>query len=52
LGLYICRELCERYGASIAYRQRGDDAGHRNEFIVVMNREALSSTEQRLQLAP
>jgi two-component system sensor histidine kinase PilS (NtrC family) len=22
LGLYICRELCERYGASIEYRPR------------------------------
>ena len=52
LGLYICRELCERYGASIEYRQRDDDSGHRNEFVVVMKREVLSSAEQRLQLAP
>ena len=34
LGLYICRELCERYGASIEYRLRPD--GQRNLFLVVM----------------
>jgi two-component system sensor histidine kinase PilS (NtrC family) len=36
LGLYICRELCERYGASIDYRQRPALQTHRNEFVVVM----------------
>ncbi len=36
LGLYICRELCERYGASIDYRQRPAGQTHRNEFIVLM----------------
>lgn len=34
LGLYICRELCERYGASIDYRRRSTEAGTFNEFFV------------------
>jgi two-component system sensor histidine kinase PilS (NtrC family) len=35
LGLYICRELCERYGALIGYQrvQRGGTEG--NEFFVM-----------------
>jgi two-component system sensor histidine kinase PilS (NtrC family) len=37
LGLYICRELCERHGATIEYRLRPD--GRRNLFLVVMRRE-------------
>ena len=41
LGLYICRELCERYGASIDYRLRQTSAGLRNEFFVAMRRSAL-----------
>jgi two-component system sensor histidine kinase PilS (NtrC family) len=45
LGLYICRELCERYGASIEYRLRPD--GHRNLFLVVMRRESLQPHEPR-----
>ncbi|MEF7614279.1 ATP-binding protein [Aquincola sp. MAHUQ-54] len=36
LGLYICRELCERYGASIEYRLRAADEPNRNEFSVTM----------------
>lgn len=32
LGLYICRELCERHGASIDYRRAPDAAA--NEFSV------------------
>ena len=32
LGLYICRELCERYGARIDYRLLPPDAPRRNEF--------------------
>ena len=32
LGLYICRELCERHGASIDYRRAADAAA--NEFRV------------------
>jgi two-component system, NtrC family, sensor histidine kinase PilS len=38
LGLYICRELCERYGASIEYRPRAASERHRNGFIVVLRR--------------
>lgn len=38
LGLYICRELCERYGARIDYRRRegADLAG--NEFVLSLRR--------------
>jgi two-component system sensor histidine kinase PilS (NtrC family) len=42
LGLYICRELCERYGASIDYRLRTPGDPTRNEFNVVMRRQALA----------
>jgi two-component system sensor histidine kinase PilS (NtrC family) len=47
LGLYICRELCERYDARIEYRQLQPGASHRNEFVVTMRRAALPSTEVR-----
>ncbi|MBU6261074.1 MAG: histidine kinase [Burkholderiales bacterium] len=40
LGLYICRELCERYGASIEYRPRPAAERLRNEFLVAMRRAA------------
>ncbi len=43
LGLYICRELCERYGARIDYRQRAGTEGPRNEFHLVMRRRELPS---------
>jgi len=36
LGLYICRELCERHGASIDYRQHLAPARHHNEFLVMI----------------
>ncbi|MES2088422.1 MAG: ATP-binding protein, partial [Pseudomonadota bacterium] len=36
LGLYICRELCERHGASIDYRQYPSTVRHRNEFFVTL----------------
>jgi two-component system sensor histidine kinase PilS (NtrC family) len=39
LGLYICRELCERHGASIDYRQHPGAVRHRNEFFVTMPQE-------------
>ena len=48
LGLYICRELCERYGASIGYRLRTPGDPTRNEFNVVMRREALADQEASL----
>jgi two-component system sensor histidine kinase PilS (NtrC family) len=38
LGLYICRELCERHAATIAYRRctlaENSDAPEGNEFVV------------------
>jgi two-component system sensor histidine kinase PilS (NtrC family) len=50
LGLYICRELCERYGASIEYRpRRGADRLH-NEFVVTMRRAVLSAPDAALPL--
>ena len=42
LGLYICRELCERYGASIEYRPRAPSERHRNGFVVVLQRGTLA----------
>jgi len=50
LGLYICRELCERYGATIDYRLRAVGDGQRNEFFVDMQRRALGPAEARLHL--
>ncbi|MDN3921058.1 sensor histidine kinase [Roseateles violae] len=38
LGLYICRELCERYGARIAYRRRDDTTPPCNEFLLRLRR--------------
>jgi len=45
LGLYICRELCERYGANIEYRLRPD--GQRNLFLVIMRRESAPTSEAK-----
>lgn len=36
LGLFICRELCERYGAKIAYQRSQLDMTEGNEFYVLM----------------
>ena len=36
LGLYICRELCERHGASIDYRAHPPTHRHRNEFYILL----------------
>ena len=52
LGLYICRELCERYGARIDYRLLAADAPRRNDFSVDMRRTELQPAEARLQLTP
>ena len=55
LGLYICRELCERYGARIDYRLRAVNELNRNEFFVVMRRQPLLNSEMndaRLHLTP
>ncbi len=45
LGLYICRELCERYGARIDYRQVPSGVAHRNEFVVVIPQQPLDTQE-------
>lgn len=51
LGLYICRELCERYSASIDYRQRPASERHRNDFFITLKREPLiDQPEARLQI--
>jgi two-component system, NtrC family, sensor histidine kinase PilS len=52
LGLYICRELCERYGATIDYRLRAEGVAQRNEFFVDMQRRALGPFDARLHLSP
>jgi len=44
LGLYICRELCERHGASIDYRQHPPSVRHRNEFFLTMPVEQTGAT--------
>ena len=38
LGLYICRELCERYGGRIEYRCKPQDESAMNEFVVTLRR--------------
>jgi two-component system sensor histidine kinase PilS (NtrC family) len=52
LGLYICRELCERYGARIDYRLLPPGQRHRNDFFVDMRRGTLQPTDARLHLTP
>ena len=52
LGLYICRELCERYGARIDYRLLSSGDVRRNEFFVDMRRGSLLATDTRLHLTP
>jgi two-component system, NtrC family, sensor histidine kinase PilS len=42
LGLYICRELCERYGASIEYRARPPGDRYQNGFVVILQRTGTS----------
>ncbi len=42
LGLYICRELCERHGASIDFSLAPPGARHRNVFNVVMRQPGAS----------
>jgi two-component system sensor histidine kinase PilS (NtrC family) len=50
LGLYICRELCERYGARIEYRPRPSAERLRNEFSVSMRRSHLADHAGALPL--
>jgi two-component system sensor histidine kinase PilS (NtrC family) len=44
LGLYICRELCERHGARIQFRLRPASERHRNEFSIALRRQAAAMT--------
>jgi two-component system sensor histidine kinase PilS (NtrC family) len=48
LGLYICRELCERHGASIEYLPLPAAEQLRNEFTVRMRRVPLSGAASAL----
>ena len=50
LGLYICRELCERYGARIDYRLRSASEANRNEFFIALQRRPLALGETALHL--
>ena len=52
LGLYICRELCERYGASVDYRVRPGSDAARNEFFVALRRMALAPAQPALLRMP
>lgn len=38
LGLYICKELCERYGGSIEYVRLPPGAPHVNQFVAQLRR--------------
>jgi two-component system sensor histidine kinase PilS (NtrC family) len=48
LGLYICKELCERYGATIDYRPGAVPEEHANVFLVKMKRGSLTQPMNRL----
>lgn len=48
LGLYICKELCDRYGATIEYRPGAAQDSHRNVFRVEMKRNPLALSESPL----
>ena len=52
LGLYICRELCERYGANIDYKPAAARERFRNQFVVSMRRSELLAPVTELPLAP
>jgi len=52
LGLYICRELCERHGASIEYRPLSSAETARNQFVVTMKRAELGAADASLALSP
>ena len=40
LGLYICRELCERHGATIGYQRVARAAIEGNEFFILLRTTA------------
>ena len=43
LGLYICRELCERYGALIGYQRAVRYSVQGNEFFVIFKTASLTA---------
>jgi two-component system sensor histidine kinase PilS (NtrC family) len=49
LGLYICRELCEGHGASIAYsrtqRSRSGTSVEGNEFLITLRTKSVPSSD-------
>ncbi|MGE0348280.1 sensor histidine kinase [Hydrogenophaga sp.] len=47
LGLYICRELCERYGAQIAYRRTRLDQREGNEFYALIPSKGPGASSNR-----
>jgi len=49
LGLYICRELCERYGAKIAYQRVRLDQQEGNEFFAVLPLAGWAERQARAQ---
>jgi two-component system sensor histidine kinase PilS (NtrC family) len=51
LGLYICRELCERYGAQIAYQRSRLDQREGNEFFVLLTGATAGSPPAQQSLA-
>ena len=58
LGLYICRELCERYGAVIGYQRATRHLVEGNEFFVLFRaaaepvRTALHASPSRFDVLP
>ena len=48
LGLYICRELCQRYGASISYQRMMREGVDGNAFIVSLRSSSTAPTERSL----
>ena len=48
LGLYICRELCERYGAQHRLPAAPPASAQRNEFFVTMRAPPLTAPKPRL----
>src|SRR6185369_3764353 len=52
LGLYICRELCERYGARIDYRLLPSEESRRNDFYVDMRRGVVEAAADPATLIP
>ena len=52
LGLYICRQLCERYGAQIGYQRGQLEQREGNEFFVDMPRLPPATAPAAVSAAP